>query len=224
MMDNDFCSVETAIRELRAGRMVVLVDDENRENEGDLVMAAESVTPEAVNFMAVHGRGLICLAMTAERLDQLQLPLMTAQNTSEYHTAFTISIDAAGCGVTTGISAFDRAQTMLVAINPLTTPSDLARPGHVFPLRARPGGILERRGHTEASVDLARMAGMIPAGVLCEIMNDDGTMARVPDLKEFCARHYLKMLTVGELVHYRLMHENCISFPLFLRGRSLASG
>src|SRR5271169_2554601 len=165
-----FCDVETALEEIRAGRLIVVIDDEDRENEGDLTMAAEKVTPEAINFMARHGRGLICLAMTPERLDYLRLGPMTAQNTSQFGTAFTESIDAAGRGVTTGISAYDRAQTILCAIDPATRPPDLARPGHVFPLRARKGGVLVRAGQTEASVDLTRMAGMVPAGVICEIM------------------------------------------------------
>jgi 3,4-dihydroxy 2-butanone 4-phosphate synthase/GTP cyclohydrolase II len=206
-----FCEVETALEELRAGRMIIVVDDEDRENEGDLTMAAEKVTPEAINFMAKHGRGLICLAMTPERLDYLRLGPMTAQNTSQFGTAFTESIDAAGRGVTTGISAYDRAQTILCAVDPATRPSDLARPGHIFPLRARKGGVLVRAGQTEASVDLARLAGLVPAGVICEVMNEDGTMARVPNLKEFCAEHDIKMLTVAELIRYRMKHERYVS-------------
>jgi 3,4-dihydroxy 2-butanone 4-phosphate synthase/GTP cyclohydrolase II len=205
-----FCDVETAIEELRAGRMIVLVDDEDRENEGDLTLAAEKVTPEAINFMAKYGRGLVCLAMTPERLDYLRLSPMTAENTSQFGTAFTESIDAAGRGVTTGISAYDRAQTILCAIDPTTRPADLARPGHVFPLRARKGGVLVRAGQTEASVDLARLAGLVPAGVICEIMNDDGSMARVPDLVSFCKTHGLKMLTVAELIRYRMRHERYV--------------
>ncbi len=205
-----FCDVETALAEIRAGRMLVVVDDEDRENEGDLTLAAEKVTPEAINFMAKHGRGLVCLAMTPERLDYLRLGPMTSENTSQFGTAFTESIDAAGRGVTTGISAYDRAQTILAAIDPTSRPSDLARPGHVFPLRARKGGVLVRAGQTEASVDLARMAGMVPAGVICEIMNEDGTMARVPDLVEFCRVHELKMLTVAELIRYRMAHERYV--------------
>jgi 3,4-dihydroxy 2-butanone 4-phosphate synthase/GTP cyclohydrolase II len=205
-----FCDVETALDELRAGRMIVVVDDEDRENEGDLTMAAEKVTPDAINFMAKYGRGLVCLAMTPERLDYLRLGMMTAQNTSQFGTAFTESIDAAGRGVTTGISAYDRAQTILCAVDPATRPADLARPGHIFPLRARKGGVLVRAGQTEASVDLARMAGLVPAGVICEIMNEDGTMSRVPDLTEFCAVHKLKMLTVAELIRYRMRHERYI--------------
>jgi 3,4-dihydroxy 2-butanone 4-phosphate synthase/GTP cyclohydrolase II len=205
-----FCDVETALDEIRAGRMIVVVDDEDRENEGDLTLAAEKATPETINFMAKYGRGLVCLAMTPERLDYLRVKPMTAENTSQFGTAFTESIDAIGRGVTTGISAYDRAQTILAAIDPATRHSDLARPGHIFPLRARRGGVLVRAGQTEAAVDLARMAGMVPAGVICEIMNEDGTMARVPDLVEFCREHNLKMLTVAELIRYRMRHERYI--------------
>jgi 3,4-dihydroxy 2-butanone 4-phosphate synthase/GTP cyclohydrolase II len=204
-----FCDVETALQDIRAGRMVVVIDDEDRENEGDLTMAAEKITPEAINFMAKYGRGLICLAMTEERLDFLRLGQMSAENTSNFGTAFTESIDAKE-GVTTGISAYDRAQTIRVAIDPATRPNDLARPGHVFPLRARKGGVLVRAGQTEASVDLARMAGMIPAGVICEVMSDDGTMARVPELAEFCRHHDMKMLTVAELIRHRMAHERYV--------------
>ena len=204
-----FCDVETALEEIRAGRMIVVIDDEDRENEGDLTMAAEKITPEAINFMAKHGRGLICLAMTEERLDYLRLPPMSAENTSNFGTAFTESIDARD-GVTTGISAYDRSRTIQVAIDPSTRPNDLARPGHTFPLRARKGGVLVRAGQTEASVDLARLAGLVPAGVICEIMNDDGTMARVPQLAEFCRQHDLKMLTVAELIRYRMAHERYV--------------
>jgi 3,4-dihydroxy 2-butanone 4-phosphate synthase / GTP cyclohydrolase II len=189
--------------------MVVVVDDEDRENEGDLTLAAEKVTPDAINFMAKYGRGLVCLAMTEERLDHLRLGPMTAENTSNYGTAFCEAIDARD-GVTTGISAYDRARTIQVAIDPGTRPSDLARPGHIFPLRARKGGVLVRAGQTEASVDLARMAGLVPAGVICEIMRDDGTMARIPDLVGFCAEHGLKMLTVAELIRYRMQHERYV--------------
>src|ERR687883_364407 len=192
-----FASIEDAIEAIRAGRMVIVVDDADRENEGDLTIAAEKVTPEAINFMAKYGRGLICLAMTEERLDHLRIGPMTAENTSQYGTAFCEAIDARE-GVTTGISAYDRARTIKVAIDPATRPGDLARPGHIFPLRARKGGVLVRAGQTEAAVDLARLAGLIPAGIICEIMRDDGTMARVPDLIEFCAIHKLKMLTVAE--------------------------
>jgi 3,4-dihydroxy 2-butanone 4-phosphate synthase/GTP cyclohydrolase II len=204
-----FIDVPTALDEIRAGRMVVVVDDEDRENEGDLTLAAEFVSPEAINFMARFGRGLICLTLTEERADALRLPPMSAENTSRFGTAFTESIEARE-GVTTGISAADRAHTIRVAIHPATRSVDLARPGHVFPLRARKGGVLVRAGQTEASVDLARMAGLVPAGVICEIMNDDGTMARVPDLTAFCITHGLKMLTVAELIRYRLRNERYI--------------
>src|SRR5881398_3405696 len=183
-----FTDVPSAIEEIRSGRMIVVVDDEDRENEGDLTLAAEKVTQEAINFMAKHGRGLVCLAMTEERLEHLNIGPMTAENTSQYGTAFCEAIDARQ-GVTTGISAYDRARTIQVAIDPATKPSDLARPGHVFPLRARKGGVLVRAGQTEASVDLARLAGLVPAGIICEIMREDGTMARVPDLIEFCKEH-----------------------------------
>jgi 3,4-dihydroxy 2-butanone 4-phosphate synthase/GTP cyclohydrolase II len=204
-----FTDVPTAIEEIRAGRMIVVVDDEDRENEGDLTLAAEKVTPEAINFMAKFGRGLVCLAMTEERLDHLRIGPMTSENTSQYGTAFCEAIDARD-GITTGISAHDRARTIQVAIDPATRPSDLARPGHMFPLRARKGGVLVRAGQTEASVDLARLAGMIPAGIICEIMKDDGSMARVPDLIEFCRTHEMKMLTVAELIRYRMQHERYV--------------
>jgi 3,4-dihydroxy 2-butanone 4-phosphate synthase / GTP cyclohydrolase II len=204
-----FTDVPAAIEEIRAGRMIVIVDDEDRENEGDLMLAAEKVTPEAINFMAKYGRGLVCLTLTEERLEHLRLGPMSAENTSNYGTAFCEAIDARE-GVTTGISAYDRARTIRVAIDPATRPSDLARPGHVFPLRARKGGVLVRAGQTEASVDLARMAGMVPAGIICEIMREDGTMARVPDLIEFCNVHGMKMLTVAELIRYRMQHERYV--------------
>src|SRR3954469_26019335 len=204
-----FTDVPTAVEEIRAGRMVVVVDDEDRENEGDLMLAAEKVTPEAINFMAKFGRGLICVAMTEERLDYLRIGPMTSENTSPYRTAFCESIEARE-GVTTGISAQDRARPIQVAIDPASRAADLVIPGHTFPLRARKGGVLVRAGQTEASVDLARIAGLIPAGVICEIMNEDGTMARVPDLIEFCAKHDLKMLTVAELIRYRMQHERYI--------------
>jgi 3,4-dihydroxy 2-butanone 4-phosphate synthase/GTP cyclohydrolase II len=204
-----FCSVETAIEEIRSGRMVVVVDDEDRENEGDLTLAAEKVTADAINFMARFGRGLICLAMTGERLDYLRIGPMTAENTSQFGTAFCEAIDARE-GVTTGISAYDRARTIRVAIDPSSRYTDLVRPGHVFPLRARKGGVLVRAGQTEASVDLARLAGLVPAGVICEIMNEDGTMSRVPQLIEFCRTHGLKMLTVAELIRYRMQHERLV--------------
>src|SRR5437879_752304 len=206
---SSFATVEEAVEEIRQGRMVVLVDDEDRENEGDLAMAAEKITPDAINFMAKYGRGLICLPLPEERCDELHLPLMSPINTSVHGTAFCEAIDAR-LGVTTGISASDRAITILAAIDPKTKPQDLARPGHVFPLRARNGGVLVRAGQTEASVDLARIAGLSPAGVICEIMNEDGTMARVPQLVEFCARHNLKMLSVAELIRHRLKHERFI--------------
>ncbi|HTF43298.1 MAG TPA: 3,4-dihydroxy-2-butanone-4-phosphate synthase [Terriglobales bacterium] len=204
-----FTDVPTAIAEIRAGRMIVVVDDEDRENEGDLTLAAEKVTPEAINFIARFGRGLVCLALTEERLDHLRIGPMTAENTSNYGTAFCEAIDARD-GVTTGISTYDRARTIQVAIDPATRPSDLARPGHVFPLRARKGGVLVRAGQTEASVDLARLAGLVPAGIICEIMKDDGTMARVPDLTEFCQTHGMKMLTVADLIRYRMQNERYV--------------
>ena len=203
-----FADIETALVELRAGRMIVVVDDEDRENEGDLTMAAELTTPEAINFMARHGRGLICLAMTGERLDELELPPMAPNNTALGGTAFAVSIDLKGDGVTTGISACDRARTIRAAVDGNRSPEDFGRPGHVFPLRARDGGVLERRGQTEAAVDLARLAGLNPAGVICEIVNDDGTMARLPDLVRFCERHGLVMITVADLARYRLEAED----------------
>jgi 3,4-dihydroxy 2-butanone 4-phosphate synthase/GTP cyclohydrolase II len=204
-----FATIEDAIEDIRHGRMVVVVDDENRENEGDLTIAAQFVTPEAVAFMAKEGRGLICLALTPDRCDELGLDLMAAKNESAFETAFTVSIEARD-GVTTGISAADRARTIQVAIDPQAAPRDLVQPGHVFPLKARVGGVLERVGQTEAAVDLARLAGLNPAGVICEIMNDDGTMARVPDLVGFCERHGLKMVTVADLVAYRRRHDKLI--------------
>jgi 3,4-dihydroxy-2-butanone 4-phosphate synthase/GTP cyclohydrolase II len=203
-----FASIEAAIGELRDGRMIVVVDDEDRENEGDLMMAAEMITPEAINFMAMHARGLICLAMTGERLDELRLAPMAPENSALCGTAFTVSIDAKGRGITTGISASDRAQTIRAAIDARSGPEDFARPGHVFPLRSRADGVLERRGHTEAAVDLARLAGLHPSGVICEILSGDGTMARVPDLLQFCKIHELKMITVADLVRYRLESDN----------------
>jgi 3,4-dihydroxy-2-butanone 4-phosphate synthase/GTP cyclohydrolase II len=197
-----FASIDAALTEMRAGRMVVVVDDEDRENEGDLLMAAETITPEAINFMATHGRGLICLAMTGRRLEELRLGQIPDGDASG-GTAFTVSIDVKGRGVTTGISAHDRAQTIRAAVDTGSRPEDFSRPGHVFPLRARAGGVLERRGHTEAAIDLASLAGLDPAGVICEILNEDGTMARVPDLIRFCERHNLVMITVADLVRYR---------------------
>jgi 3,4-dihydroxy 2-butanone 4-phosphate synthase/GTP cyclohydrolase II len=204
-----FATVEEAVEEFRQGRQIVLVDDEDRENEGDLALPAEKITPAAINFMAKHGRGLICLALTEDRCDELNLPPMSPVNTSALGTAFTESIDARR-GTTTGISAADRATTVLAAIDPATRPADLGRPGHIFPLRARRGGVLVRAGQTEASLDLARIAGLYPAGVICEIMSDDGTMARLPELAEFCAEHGLKLLTVAELVRYRMRHERYV--------------
>jgi len=204
-----FASIPEALEETRAGRMLVVVDDEDRENEGDLTIAAEKITADVINFMATYGRGLICLTLTGERCDALRLPLMSPVNTSNFGTAFCESIDAR-TGVTTGISAADRTRTILVSIDPATLPGDLARPGHIFPLRARDGGVLVRAGQTEASVDLSRLAGLHPSGVICEIMNEDGTMARVPQLREFCARHGLKMISVAELIRYRLQHERYV--------------
>src|SRR5438552_7136945 len=204
-----FCTVEQALEEIRNGRMIVLIDDEDRENEGDLTMAAEKITPDAINFMAKYGRGLICLTLTEQRCDELRLPLMSPINTSVHGTAFCEAIDAR-LGVTTGISASDRAITILTAIDSKTKPQDLARPGHIFPLRARNGGVLVRAGQTEASVDLARIACLTPASVICEIMGDDGTMSRVPQLVEFCKEHNLKMLTVADLIRYRMQHERYV--------------
>jgi len=208
-MSIEFATVEEAVEEFRQGRQIVLVDDEDRENEGDLALPAEKVTPAAINFMAKHGRGLICLALTEERCDELNLPLMSPVNTSAFGTAFTESIDALR-GTSTGISAADRATTVLAAIDPATRAADLARPGHVFPLRARRGGVLVRAGQTEASVDLARIAGLYPAGVICEIMSDDGSMARLPQLADFCREHGVKLLTVAELIRYRMRHERYV--------------
>ena len=200
--ESPFSTIEEAIEEIRRGKMVVVCDGEDRENEGDLVMAAQFATPEAVNFMAKEARGLICLALTPERCRKLGLNLMAAKNEAPLQTAFTVTIEAAG-GVSTGISAHDRAHTIQVAIDPDSGPRDLVVPGHMFPLQAKEGGVLERTGHTEASVDLARLAGLIPAGVICEVMNDDGSMARVPDLIPYCAKHGLKMITVADLIAYR---------------------
>jgi 3,4-dihydroxy 2-butanone 4-phosphate synthase/GTP cyclohydrolase II len=199
-------TIDEAVREIRDGKLIIIVDDEDRENEGDLVCAAEKVTPEMISFMAVHGRGLICLPMTEERCDELHLPQQTSDNTSSMGTAFTISIEARE-GVTTGISAADRAHTILTAVNPRTKPSDLARPGHIFPLRAKRGGVLVRAGQTEASVDIVRFAGLQPAAVICEIMNDDGTMARMPELEEFAEKHSLKIVSVADVVRYRVEKE-----------------
>ncbi|MGH2945372.1 MAG: bifunctional 3,4-dihydroxy-2-butanone-4-phosphate synthase/GTP cyclohydrolase II [Solirubrobacteraceae bacterium] len=204
-----FARIEEAIEDVRAGRMVVVCDDEDRENEGDLTLAAQFATPEAINFMAKHGRGLICLALTPDRCEELGLDLMAAKNESPFETAFTVSVEARE-GVTTGISAADRARTIQVAIDPKSAPRDLVQPGHIFPLKAKPGGVLERTGQTEAAVDLARLAGLNPAGVICEVMNDDGTMARVPDLERYCAAHGLKMITVADLIAYRRLHDKLV--------------
>jgi 3,4-dihydroxy 2-butanone 4-phosphate synthase/GTP cyclohydrolase II len=204
-----FSQIEEAVADIRAGRIVIVVDDEDRENEGDLTIAAEKVTPEAINFMARYGRGLICLPMTGERLDELRIPLMVSENTSSYGTAFCVSIEAR-VGVSTGISAADRARTVLAAIDPKTSPSDLLRPGHMFPLRARSGGVLQRAGQTEAAVDLARIAGLYPAGVICEIMNEDGSMSRVNDLEKFSREHGIRMITVADLIRYRLRTERLV--------------
>jgi len=208
-MAGPFISIPQAMDEIRQGRMVIVVDDEDRENEGDLTIAAEKITPEMVNFMARYGRGLICLAMTGERLDELQIPLQVQENTAKYGTAFCVSIEARR-NVTTGISVHDRATTVQAAIHPDTKPYDLARPGHMFPLRACKGGVLERAGQTEAAVDLAKLAGLYPAGVICEVMNDDGTMARVPQLIKFCKRHRLKMITIADLIQYRMQNERLV--------------
>ena len=204
-----FARIEDAVAEFRAGRMIIVVDDEDRENEGDLTIAAEKVTPEAINFMARHGRGLICLSMTPERLDELEVPLMVAQNSSRFETAFCVSIEAKG-RTSTGISAQDRASTVLAAIDPATRPGDLARPGHMFPLRSRTGGVIVRAGQTEAAVDLARIAGLYPAGVICEIMNEDGTMARVPELAKFARKHGLLLVTIADLIKYRMRTESLV--------------
>jgi len=202
-------TIEEALDDIRQGKMVILVDDEDRENEGDLTMAAEKVTPEAINFMAKYGRGLICLSLTEERLNELRLPMMVSDNTSRFQTAFTVSVDARK-GVTTGISASDRAATILTAIDDSTTSEDLVSPGHVFPLRARTGGVLVRTGQTEGSVDLARLSGLKPSGVICEIMNEDGTMSRMSDLRIFAERHGLKIVTIADLIKYRLHKESLV--------------
>ena len=204
-----FASIDDALDAVRAGRLVIVVDDADRENEGDLTIAAEKVTPETINFMARYGRGLVCLSMTPERLDELEIPLMVSQNSSRFETAFCVSIEAKGT-TSTGISASDRAATVRAAINPATRPSDLARPGHMFPLRSRTGGVMVRAGQTEAAVDLARIAGLYPAGVICEIMNEDGTMARVPQLAKFAKRHGLLMVTIADLIKYRTRNESLV--------------
>lgn len=202
-------SVEQVIREVKKGNPIIIIDDEDRENEGDLMVAAEKMTPEIINFMAKYGRGLICLPLTQKRLDELRIPMMVLDNTAPFQTAFTVSIDAKE-GITTGISAHDRTKTILTAIDPKTKPSDLARPGHIFPLRAKNGGVLKRAGQTEAAVDLARMAGLKPAGVICEIQNEDGTMARMPQLAKFSQTHNILILTIADLIKYRLKHERLV--------------
>src|SRR6188508_2604970 len=204
-----FARIEDAVEAFRAGQMIIVVDDEDRENEGDLTIAAEKVTPDVINFMATQGRGLICMPMTEERLEELDIPQMVPQNTARFETAFCVSIEAKYV-TSTGISAADRAATVLVAIDPKTRPSDLARPGHMFPLRARDGGVLVRAGQTEAAVDLARIAGLRPAGVICEIMNEDGTMARVPELRKFARRHDLLVITIADLIRYRMRTEGLV--------------
>src|SRR3954464_10431233 len=209
MTNKPFSTIEEAIEDIRSGKMVVVCDAEDRENEGDLTLAAQFATPEAINFMAKEGRGLICLALEPERCDELGLDLMAAKNESPFQTAFTVSIEARE-GVTTGISAHDRARTVQVAIDPRSTPHDLVQPGHIFPLKAKSGGVLERAGQTEAGVDLARLAGVTPASVICEIMNDDGTMARVPDLEKFCAKHDMKMVTTADLIEYRRRQDKLV--------------
>lgn len=208
-MNNPFITIEEAIEEMKKGHMVIMVDDEDRENEGDLVIAAEKITPEIVNFMINYGRGLLCLSLHEKDVARLQLPLMVKENNSKFNTAFTVSIEAAE-GVTTGISAFDRAHTIKVAIDPQSTPADVIAPGHIFPLQAKAGGVLQRRGHTEASIDLAKLAGLMPSAVICEILNDNGTMSRVPDLIKFGKKHGLKMVSIQDLVEYRLKHESLI--------------
>jgi 3,4-dihydroxy 2-butanone 4-phosphate synthase/GTP cyclohydrolase II len=207
--DYTFNTIGEALEDIKEGKIVILVDDEDRENEGDLTMSAEKVTPEAINFMAKYGRGLICLSLTSERVEELRLPMMAKVNTSPFETAFTVSIEAKH-GVTTGISAADRARTILTAIDPSCTHEDIVSPGHIFPLKARPGGVLQRTGQTEGSVDLARYSGLIPAGVICEIMNDDGTMSRVPQLMEFAQKHNLKIITVKDIITYRMTKERLV--------------
>ena len=208
-LPSGFASIEEAVRAIRDGQMIIVVDDEDRENEGDLTIAAGKVTPDAINFMARYGRGLICLPMTGQRLDELDIPMMVTQNTSKFETAFAVAIEAKQ-DTSTGISASDRAATVRAAIDPTTQPSDLARPGHMFPLRARGGGVLVRAGQTEAAVDLARLAGLYPAGVICEIMNDDGTMARVKELKKFAKKHDLLMITIADLIKYRMRNDKLV--------------
>uniref|UniRef100_UPI0006D0459C 3,4-dihydroxy-2-butanone-4-phosphate synthase n=1 Tax=Desulfosarcina cetonica TaxID=90730 RepID=UPI0006D0459C len=221
--DSLIVGIETAIQEIRDGRMVILVDDEGRENEGDLCCAAEAVTPEFINFMAIHGRGLICLTLEPQKADQLGLNPMVRENNSPFETAFTVSIDAA-CGITTGISAQDRAHTIRQAMSPTANPSDFVRPGHIFPLRARRGGVLVRTGQTEGSVDLARLAGFEPAGVICEIMNEDGSMARMPDLCRFAKTHDLNIVTIADLIRYRTAREQLVRRTLLQTSLPRAAG
>jgi len=209
MEEIKFNTIEEAIEDIRNGKMVILVDDEDRENEGDLTVAAEKVTPEIINFIATNGRGLVCLSLTPERIEELRIPMMVGENTAPFQTAFTVSVDAKK-GTTTGISAYDRAKTILVAIDPGTKPDDLVRPGHIFPLKAKEGGVLVRAGQTEGSVDLARLAGLYPAAVICEIMSADGTMARVPDLMEFSEKHHIKIVTIKDLIQYRIHNESFV--------------
>jgi 3,4-dihydroxy 2-butanone 4-phosphate synthase/GTP cyclohydrolase II len=209
-MTTDFIPIEEALEELRQGRMIILVDDENRENEGDLVIAAEKITPDAINFMIKNGRGLLCLSLEEKQVNRLQLPMMAQNNTSNFHTAFTVSLEAA-TGVTTGVSTHDRTRTIKVAINPLSTPKDIVTPGHVFPLKAKAGGVLVRNGHTEGSVDLTKLAGLNPSGVICEILKEDGTMARLPDLIQFAKQHKLKLASINDLIAYRLKHDNLVT-------------
>ncbi len=218
-----FNTIEEALDDIREGRMVILIDDEDRENEGDLTIAAEKVTPEAINFMAKYGRGLICLSLTSERVDYLKLPMMAEMNTSRFGTAFTVSIEARK-GVTTGISAADRAKTIKTAIHAKSRPEDIAQPGHIFPLRAQPGGVLKRAGQTEGSVDLARLSGLYPAGVICEIMNDDGTMARVPELVKFARKHGLKLITIKDLIQFRMRNQCLVTRDAITRLPTLHGG
>ncbi|ADL12939.1 bifunctional 3,4-dihydroxy-2-butanone-4-phosphate synthase/GTP cyclohydrolase II [Acetohalobium arabaticum] len=208
-MDFEFNKIEAAIKDIKEGKMVVVVDDEDRENEGDIIMAADKVTPEAINFMAMHARGLICLPIVGTRLDKLELPQMVEHNSDSHETAFTVSIDHRD--TTTGISAYERCQTVREVLNPDSKPEDFTRPGHIFPLRSRPGGVLRRAGHTEAAVDLARLAGLYPAGVICEVMSDDGTMARVPELMEFVEEHQLKIITIEDLIKYRVKRDKLVT-------------
>lgn len=223
MSERPFASIEQALEAIRQGQMVIVCDDEGRENEGDLTLAAQFATPDAINFMAKEARGLVCLALSAPRCDELGLNLMAAKNESRFETAFTVSIEARS-GVTTGISTADRARTIQVAIDPESGPRDLVQPGHVFPLKAKAGGVLERAGQTEAAVDLARLAGLNPAGVICEVMNDDGTMARVPDLTPYAERHGLPMITIADLIVYRLAHDLLIERGPSKRSSRPASG